>query len=498
MFNNFCHPSLSKYIIPSLSLMMLCVSCSPSEQEALPLNELAPITPDFREVTLPVNLAPLRFALADSCRLDDVLAVFESGNEHIVVSQGRKSIAPSIDQWQVLKQASDIISVRIQGKREGQWVEFEPFHCYISHDSISRYLAYRLIEPGYEIWQDMGIYQRDLETYEQTTLITNRQTQNGCINCHSFCSGKTDNMLMHLRKEFAGTYILSEGRVERLDTKTPETISPLVYPYWHPSGRYVAFSTNSTKQAAHSTDRNRVEVFDLESDVVVYDVERHEVFSCEQLKSDAAFETFPTFSPDGKTLYFCSADTVGMPNAYQDVRYSLCAIGFDADSATFAAEVDTLYNARIEGRSVSFPRVSPDGRYLMFTLSAYGNFSIWHKDADIFMLLLADGTLFDTSVVNSDDVESYHSWSSNSRWAVISSRRDDGLYTRPYLVHVSADGTLSKPTPIPQEDAWHDMRLMKSYNIPELVDEPFAQHSTLFERALQQSATSISFRNHKK
>ena len=162
MFNNLCHQSLPECIIPSLSLIMLCGSCSPSEQEALPLNEPAPTTPDFREVTLPVNLAPLRFALADSCRLDDVQAVFESGNEHIVVSQGSKGIAPSIEQWQGLKQASDTISVRVQGKSEGRWVEYDPFHCYISHDSISRYLAYRLIEPGYEIWQDMGIYQRDL------------------------------------------------------------------------------------------------------------------------------------------------------------------------------------------------------------------------------------------------------------------------------------------------------------------------------------------------
>lgn len=47
--------------------------------------------------------------------------------------------------------------------------------------------------------------------------------------------------------------------------------------------------------------------------------------------------------------------------------------------------------------------------------------------------------------VNSSDAESYHSWSSNSRWFVFSSRRDDGLYTRLYIAHASPDEQIGKP-----------------------------------------------------
>lgn len=53
--------------------------------------------------------------------------------------------------------------------------------------------------------------------------------------------------------------------------------------------------------------------------------------------------------------------------------------------------------------------------------------------------------------VNSDDTESFHNWSSNSRWFVFSSRRGDGLYTRLYLASMDENGVVGKPFLLPQE-----------------------------------------------
>lgn len=130
------------------------------------------------------------------------------------------------------------------------------------------------------------------------------------------------------------------------------------------------------------------------------------------------------------------------------MKYSLCSISFDPETRRFGHQVDTLYSSEqatvqitgAEHKSASFPRVSPDGKQLVFTLSEYGNFSIWHKDADLYRIDLDSGVMHRMDEVNSDDVESYHSWSSNSRWLVFSSRRIDGLYTRPYLVHIDENG----------------------------------------------------------
>jgi hypothetical protein len=236
-----------------------------------------------------------------------------------------------------------------------------------------------------------------------------------------------EKMLFHMREAFPCTVLIDGDRMEKLNTKTEQTLSALVYPSWHPSGRYVAFSVNSTKQAFHTASPNRIEVFDLASDVVVYDVEKHEIITAPELFSPEAFETFPAFSPDGCTLFFCSSDTFRMPEEYASVKYSLCSIPFDPEQRRFGTEVDTLFQAGTHQKSVSFPRVSPDGKFLMFTLAGYGNFSIWHRDADLYLLSLSDGTVRPLDALNSDEVESYHSWSSNSRWVVFSSRRLDGL-----------------------------------------------------------------------
>ena len=137
------------------------------------------------------------------------------------------------------------------------------------------------------------------------------------------------------------------------------------------------------------------------------------------LSSEGAFETFPTFSPDGNTLYFCSAKARTMPKEYDQVRYDLCSVSFDPATRRFGTVVDTLYKASEIDKSVSFPRVSPDGKYLLYTLSGYGNFSIWHKDADLYMIDLSTLQSYPLEAANSDDVESYHSWSSDSRWIVL-------------------------------------------------------------------------------
>ena len=237
----------------------------------------------------------------------------------------------------------------------------------------------------------------------------------------------------------------------------------------------------------HTTDRNRIEVMDFASDVVVYDVEQHTILKSSLLSTPEAFETFPTFSPDGRTLYFCSADSVSMPGNYDRVHYSLCSIGFDPDSRSFANRIDTLYNVRREGGSVSFPRVSPDGRFLMFTRSHYGNFSIWHREADLYLADLTDGSIRPLDSLNSHEVESYHSWSSNGRWVVFSSRRMDGLYTRPYIAYIDEEGNTGKPFVLPQERSDYYTMLMKSYNIPEFITGPVTVEGHAITQIAKQS-----------
>ena len=112
-------------------------------------------------------------------------------------------------------------------------------------------------------------------------------------------------MLFHVRAKYGCTVFVDGDRIETLDTKTDRTISALVYPSWHPSGKFVAFSINNTTQDTHPV--HRTEVYDKASDVVVYDVEKQEIVTTQALFSKKHFETFPTFSPDGKQLLILKA-----------------------------------------------------------------------------------------------------------------------------------------------------------------------------------------------
>lgn len=454
------------------------------------------IFPDYKEVTIPCNIAPMNFQVI-SPEGDAWMAEVTASGETVSIRSGRGLISFRKGQWKKLLSTPGELGVRIYEKRDGKWFAYQKFNMYVSEDEIDPYLAYRLITPGYSLWREMSICQRDLESFRESRIYSNTQGKGNCVNCHSFRDRDPAHMLFHMRSELAGTYIFRNGQKEKIETKTDQTISSLVYPYWHTSGQYVAFSVNKTNQVLHSTDPNRIEVFDEASDVVVYDVENHQIVTADHLCSDDAFETFPAFSPDGKSLYFCSAKAVEpMPEGYKEVRYSLCRVDFDPSSCTFGQDVDTLYNASVQGGSVSFPRISPDGRFLAFTLGGYGNFSIWHKDADIYCIDLQSGAVAPMRALNSEDVESYHSWSGNSRWMVVSSRRDDGLYTRPYISYIDENGQARKPFLLPQKDPkkYYDSEMF-SYNIPEFVEgEILLDGRQIADFAAQADLTHITYK----
>ena len=447
---------------------VLLVSCNGPLRVSGQLPGLPAMDPDYAGVTVPCNIAPLDFSY-----LGDGPCALQAGGRTI---RGRKGLFRFSRRFWKSLMASDEVEMTVLVRKDGQWVAYEPFKLFVSQDRVDPYISYRLIPPGYQGWQRMGLYQRDLESYRQRYIINNELTGGNCLNCHTYCNGDPAKMVFHARSAFGGTMLIDGDSIEKLNTKTDSTISALVYPYWHPSGDYVAFSTNKTLQVFHNADPNRIEVYDESSDVVVYNVRTHQIAWSPLTKSPERFETFPAFSPDGRWLYFCSAAAVEpMPAQYKEAQYGLYRIAFNAEDMSFGDTLECVYDAPAEGFSVSFPRVSPDGRYLCFTRHGYGNFSIWHKDADLWMIDLESGERWPLEAANSEDVDSFHTWSSNGRWLVFSSRRDDGLYTRLYFTHIDADGNASKAFLLPQKDprAYYK-RLMESYNLPAFMNGPVA------------------------
>ena len=462
----------------------MSLSCTETVVDARQEAAQPQIYPDYLGVTIPVNIAPLNFSMADEkTLLVDAVITDRHGNS--LHSQGEESVDFDIDEWhQLLAQnAGDSLSVTVSAKYDDGWHTYSPFSIYVSSDSIDYGLCYRLIVPGYEVWSKMGIYERDLSSFDERALIENTQFE-GCVNCHSFNRGNPADMSLHIRGSHGATLLRhDDSPLTAYNTKTPQTLGLCVYPYWHPSGRYIAYSTNTTRQLFHSSDPNRIEVFDEASDIQVYDVEKNELILSPLVKQDSIYETFPVFSADGRSLYFCAARA--LPQTDQSVesaqsvvlidsiRYSLCRIDFDPATGNFGDHIDIIVDAQSQHKSISFPRPSYDGRFLCYTLSDYGQFSIWHHEADLWLLDLTTGENRLMTGANSDDTESFHNWSTNSRWLVLSSRRDDGLFTRPYFCHVDADGTVTKAFILPQRHprSFYRDRFL-SFNVPELIIAP--------------------------
>ncbi|MGN1228080.1 MAG: TolB family protein [Prevotella sp.] len=467
---------MMKEILYTLLTLCAITSCTmESVRDAKQVSAQPKIYPDYVDVTIPVNIAPLNFCMADEkALLIDAVVTDKHGNS--LHSQGEESLDFDIDDWHQLLDANrgEKLSVTVSAKYEDGWHTYRPFFFSVSKDSIDYGLCYRLIEPGYEVWSKMGIYERDLSSFSERALIENTQFE-GCINCHSFNRGNSADMSIHVRGPHGATLLRNNGSdFTAYNTKTDETLGLCVYPYWHPSGRYIAYSTNATSQVFHGSHPNRVEVFDSASDLQVYDVNTNTLLLSPLLRQDSIYETYPVFSADGRSLYFCAARSIPENSMQLDsLHYNLCRIDFDPATGSFGNRIDTIVCAEALNKSVSFPRPSYDGRYLCYTLSDYGQFSIWHHEADLYLLNLSTGKSQPMIAANSEDTESFHNWSTNSRWLVFSSRRDDGLYTRPYFCHVDAKGTISKAFMLPQRNPRRFYReRFFSFNVPDFIITP--------------------------
>jgi Tol biopolymer transport system component len=259
----------------------------------------------------------------------------------------------------------------------------------------------------------------------------------------------------------------------------------MVYPYWHPSGRFCAFSTNKTLQTFHAAGPKRVEVYDNSSDVFVYDVKNHTVLLDTLTMQERWAENTPAFSPDGRWLYFTTAQCQSYPTDYDQERYSLCRVSFDAQTGRLGQQVDTLVSAALTDKSASWPRPSYDGRYVLFTQTDYGYFSVWHPEADLWLYDVQTRQSHPLTEVNSQEAESLHAWSSNSRWFLFTSRRDDGLFTRLYFSHITPDGRVTKPFLLPQRNPKEYYRqLFYSYNTPDFTSRPVKMDARRMSRQI--------------
>lgn len=457
-----------KQLLLYILVCLVFVGCLDNKTASTTVDYYPDIFPDYIGVSIPVNIAPLNFTVENASYTK---ASFSHNNQLLFTIEGNNKIDIPLKRWQHLlsefpgKQID--ISVSTWNSAHPGGIQHIPFPIYITSDSIDPYIAYRLIEPGYESWHEMDIRQRALNSFKEEIIISSNMNEKGCVNCHSFCDYSPTDFMFHARTSPGGTIIVKNNLSTKVQLSQIGSSKEGTYPHWHPSGKYIIFSTNTTRQSFYSRNPGLIDVYDLDSDLILYDLAHNTVINDPRFSGPEAFETFPAWAPDGKRLYYCSAPAKQLPKELKELRYSICSVSFDPQSGTFGETIDTVYTA--SHKSASFPRISPDNQYLLYTESDYATFPIWHKEADLKMISLQDTNKIDTDILNSPEVESYHSWSSNGRWIIFSSRRLDGLYTRFFIAHFDKDRTFGKPFLLPQKDPEENHLRLKSFNIPEFI-----------------------------
>lgn len=464
---------LNTFLSAALLLVALS-SCKDTPKDVTRSDQRPPIFPDYTEVTIPVGIAPLNFNVVpkeEAERVDVTIRGSRGGEMHV---NGEWAEFDE-DAWHSLveQNVGGRLTVTVCAKWDGRWTQYEDFNIYVSKHHLDAWgLTYRLVAPGYEVYSRMGIYQRDISTFDEYAITDNSETYGMCVNCHTSNRTNPKQLVFHARGEHGGTYIERDGKHEWLKANNEVLGGAMVYPYWHPSGRYCAFSTNQTRQAFHVADTKRIEVFDISSDVFVFDPATHAVITDSLLSSKEWSENCPAFSPDGRTLYYITCRQQTYPMHYKDEQYNLCRIGFDPERGTFGNVVDTLFNAVAMGKSLTWPKPSYDGRYVMFTLQDYGYFGIWHDESDKWLLDLATGKARPLDEMNSNKADSYHNWSADSHWVVFTSRRQDGLYTQLFLSSIDDNGRATKPFLLPQRNPLeYYRRTLYSFNVPDFTSE---------------------------
>lgn len=438
----------------------------------------ARLRPVYMDVTIPPNIAPLNMRVHDVEPGTSVRCAYRAADGDELAVDG-PDIAFGEKAWRAYlsRHAGESVEVTLSLAGKAALVATNV----ISRHPVDRFLTYRLIPPGYTGFNRIGIYQRDLSGFGEAPLYRNDQGDpQQCVNCHTYRNADPETWMLHLRKESEGTLVHSPKHgLRKVDLATPGLPGVCTYPAWHPGGDFLAFSVNEARQEFYSSDPGKVEVFDLSSDLVLYSLADDALFPVET--GADRFECYPAWSPDGRTL-FTTARRTGLAALPGDVKgrerlhgganitnifYDLCARTFDPATRTFS-EPRTLLDGAAARLSVSLPRVSPDGRWLVFAAGHCGQFHIWHRDADLWIVDLRTLHARPCAEINSADAESYHCFSSDGRWMVFSSRRDDGAYTRPYIASFDpATGVFGHPFLLPVEDPSEHDRRMFSYNVPE-------------------------------
>jgi tetratricopeptide (TPR) repeat protein len=247
-----------------------------------------------------------------------------------------------------------------------------------------------------------------------------------------------------------------------------------------PTGRYVISTVKDRSVFVAMPDLMISQLFfPIKGILVVYDRETETYAPLPGADDPAYVQSNAVWSPDGEHIVFARTkahrttrfdqknnalvDLTDVPEFTRDnepFRYDLYRVPFNGGKG---GTPEPLEGASNNGMSNYFPKYSPDGKWIVFCKA--DNYMLLRPDSDLYIIPAAGGEArrlrYNTARMNS-----WHSWSSNSRWLVFSSKVN-GPYTQLFLTHIDDDGNDTPPVLLERFTSPD-----RAANIPEFVDLP--------------------------
>lgn len=442
------------------------------------------IAPDYTEVVIPPNLAPMNLAIQEP-GTEYQIRLTGSRGQPLELRQSDPRIRFPPGEWKEILGTNRggalrwNISVR---NTAGEWTSYSPFENRVAEEDIDPYIIYRRLRPLYSSYKHLGIYQRNLETFEEKPVLRNSAIDHGCVNCHTFVQGAPDRFAISLRGRFGTpTFLIDSNRISRIDTK-------MGYLSWHPSGKLLVYSANAISQFFHIAGPINRDINDPRSDLAIFHLSSRTIEKPAAIAVPDRNENWPCWAPDGHYLYYCSAPAVALRDI-PNLRYDLLRVSYDPDQNRWGTP-ETLVSGVEHRMSMHQPRPSPDGHHLALTASDTGSFPLFRPASDLFLLNLESRKL-ERLPINSDHAETWHCWSSNGRWFVFGSRGLDGVFARILISHVTPGAQFSKPLLMPQEDPAYYDTCLDNFNVPELARGPIRISEEELARAYKTPQNTI-------
>ncbi len=453
------------------------ISCGrgPDLSSAVAVEAAPRIDPDYASIVIPPNIAPLNFRVLEEGS-DCVVRISSDAAPPIALHCPDRTCRIGLKPWRELLKSNKgrhlyyDVFVRKAG---GAWTQFARFTNTVAQEPIDSYIVYRDLIPNCQVTVIKGIFQRDLESFETSALVTLREGTFECFNCHTFWQNDPNRFLMHVRGKHGGMILVKDGKIHKINTQASPLWHPMSFASWHPDGRHIAATLNIYYGYFPATDRT-CQFLELQKrgNLVVYNVEKNSISTTRQVFDNTYIETHPCWSADGKYIYFvcCKDHALQVVQDLDAFRFDLMRISYDVATDVWGAPEMVMEFSKA-GKSCAFPRPSPDGRYILHILTDKTTFPIGRNCSDLYLFDLQTKLDRRLDAASSDFSESFPRWSSDGRWfSFLSTRRDKGgLSALPYFSHFDAQGKESKAFLLPQEDPAYYDTYTDAYNCVELV-----------------------------